>query len=122
MTEKIKVITSPDVVFDQAISILVISPDIHLKKSLEDFIAEKRKPLNLYLYFGKENDIKWLLTVAKISDHIIIDLDNSSNDVSKLAGYILSLPNSYYKTSDETNVWQHINSNRFYDFPEIKGY
>ena len=49
MTEKIKIITSPDVVFDQSLSILVITPDIHLKKSLEDFIAEKRKPLNKYI-------------------------------------------------------------------------
>lgn len=119
--EKIQIITSPDIVIDQSPSILIVAPDKNLKKNLENFIAEKKKPLNLYFYFGNENNIKWLLTIAKLSDFIIIDIDNCTDKILNFVSYMLTVPNSYYKTQDETNEWSLINKNRFYDFPEIKG-
>lgn len=122
MTNKIKLITAPDLVFDQAPSILVIAPNDDLKKSVEDFIADKTKSLNLYFYFGAEQDLKWLLTVSKLSDTVLIDLDHCSEDLNKIIGYIISMPNTYYRTADDRFDWSLLNSNRFYDFPTLKGY
>ena len=122
MNNKIQVVTAPDIIFDQSFNLLVIAPGSNLTKSLEDFIVEKKKSLNLYFYFGTENDIKWLLTIAKIADCTIIDLDNCPEQVTKFASYILSLPNTHYKTDNKLVDWSIINSNKFYDFPEIKDF
>lgn len=121
IADKIKIITSPDIVIDQSPSILLVAPDKFLKKNLENFIAEKKQPLNLYFYFGNENDIKWLLTISKLSDFIIIDIDNCTNNILNFVSYMLTIPNSYYKTKNDNNDWSLINKNRFYDFPDIKG-
>jgi len=122
MTDKIKIITSPDLILDQTYSILAVAPSQELKKSIENFIVDKKKPLNLYFYFGNENDIKWLLTTAKIVDMVLIDLDNLDERLAKFSGYLMSFPYTYYKTSDEKVDWSILNANRFYDFPDIKGY
>jgi hypothetical protein len=122
MDNKIKVVTAPDIVFDQSFNILVISPANDLTKSLEDFVVSRLKSMNLYFYLGSENDLKWLLTIAKIADCVIIDLDNCNEQISPFIAYILSLPNTHYRTNNISIDWSILNKNRFYDFPEIKSF
>ena len=105
--------------FDQTESMLLVCPNVELKKSLQEYLAEHDDAVNIYL-FSNEMDIKWLLTTAKMSDVIIIDIDNCGSNVSHFLSYLLTLPNTYYKCEHETVEWGLLNQNRFYDFPNIK--
>lgn len=121
MTDKISIITSPDLIFNQCFSILTIAPKVDLKKSLEDYVVDKKKSLNLYFFFSNEKDFKWLLTVMKHVDIVIADLDNFDSNLEKFTSFVLSFPNVYYRTNQDFIDWSILNSNRFYDFSEIKG-
>ena len=73
----INVITPPDVLHNQAISIFAIQPSEETRRKLQDTIAETDVPLNLYLYDASitGNQIAWMLNIARLADFIIIDLD-----------------------------------------------
>jgi hypothetical protein len=119
MQNSIKIITPPDLMFDQTESMLLVCPSTELKKSLEEYLAEHDGAVNIYL-FSNEMDIKWLLTTAKMSDVIILDIDNCGQNVSHFLGYLLTLPNTYYKCEHMKVQWDLLNQNRFFDFPNIK--
>jgi hypothetical protein len=118
MQNSIKIITPPDLIFDQAESILIVCPSTELKKSLEEYLVNHEDAVNIYL-FNNETNIKWLLITAKMSDIIIIDIDNCDENVSHFLGYLLTLPNTYYKCEHKKVEWELINQNRFFDFPNI---
>ena len=118
MQNSIKIITPPDLIFDQTESMLLVCPGAELKKSLEEHLARSTDAVNIYL-FSNEMDIKWLLTTAKMSNVVIIDIDNCGWNVSHFLGYLLTLPNTYYKCEHMKVEWNLINQNRFYDFPNI---
>lgn len=119
-SKKIKIITEPDRIFDQSQTLLVICPDELLKSRVHDYAINCNDHLSIYLYSGSENNIPWLLSVAKSVDNLIIDMDNSSVAVSHFFAYILSLPNTYYRCTDMQAPWDLLNKNRFYDFPKLK--
>jgi len=118
MQNSIKIITPPDLIFDQAESILIVCPSTELKKSLEEYLVNHEDAVNIYL-FNNETNIKWLLITAKMSDIIIIDIDNCDENVSHFLGYLLTLPNTYYRCEHKKVEWELINQNRFFDFPNI---
>jgi hypothetical protein len=117
--KKIKIITVPDIMFDQAESLLVIAPGADLKNHVQDYAVSFDNHLNIYVYTGLENDIKWLLTVAKTVDNVLIDIDNCPDDVIQFLSYLLSFPNTYYRTVNMRAPWDLLNKNRFYDFPKL---
>jgi hypothetical protein len=119
MQNSIKIITPPDLIFDQTESMLLVCPSTELKKSLEEYLATHEEAVNVY-WFDRGNDIKWLLTSAKMSDVLIIDIDNCDENASHFLGYLLTLPNTYYKCEHMKVRWDLLNQNRFYDFPNIK--
>jgi hypothetical protein len=119
MQNSIKIITPPDLVFDQTESMLLVCPSTELKKALEEHLTTREEAVNIYL-FTNEMDIKWLLTTAKMSDVIIIDIDNCGANVSHFLGYLLTLHNTYYKCEHMQVQWNLLNQNRFFDFPNIK--
>ena len=116
----LKIITPPDILFDQAESILVICPDTQLQKALQDYLATQEHPINVYYYQSQDKDIRWLLTTAKLSKKIIVDLDNVTEDVNHFMSYILSFSHTYYKTLHMKADWTLINQNRFFDFPNFE--
>jgi hypothetical protein len=118
-TKKIKVITAPDIIFDQAQSILVVTPAQDLKEQLELYAVELNDHINIYVYTGLEKDIKWLLTTAKMVDYIVVDIDNLPEEETQFLSYILSLPNTYYRCLNMRSQWMLLNKNRFYNFPNF---
>lgn len=113
----INVITPPDVLHNQAISIFAIQPSEETRKKLQDAISKADVPLNLYLYDASitGNQIAWMLNIARLADFIIIDLDIMTQEERRFASYLLSLPQSFYLTNDETTPYNLINANRVYD-------
>lgn len=117
---QIKIITPPDIIFNQDTSLLLICPGDDLSLNLNNFLAELDKSLNIYLFDNSQTDIQWLLTVAKMSDYNLVDIDNLSLKVNHFLSYILSLSNTYYKCSHEMANWELLNKNKFFDFPNIE--
>jgi hypothetical protein len=120
MNYKIKLITPPDVVFDQADTLLVICPSADLKKNLQDYLANIEANINVYLYNNDDDNIHWLLAQCKMSDNILIDIDNCNENTNHFLSYILSLPNTYYRVQHMKAPWELLNKNRFYDFPNLE--
>jgi hypothetical protein len=118
MTNQIKIITAPDILFNDSIQILLVSPSKNLQKELQDkFLSTVDDDVNVYYYnedeYDKEN-IKWLLSVFKMSDITIIDLDNCPSTIKELASYMIGKNKTYWLTNAQETVYNHISENRVY--------
>lgn len=119
ITGKINLITSPDIIFNNVDSIFLIQPSADIKQDLEVYLSSEEDPIDIYIYENSTKDLKWLLTVAKLADIVIVDLDNVDETVIKLVSYILSLPNTWYRTYFDSSTWELINKNKFFKLSEI---
>ena len=122
MTGNIKLVTSPDVVHDQAYTITVVCPSDELKSQVHTFLSDTVANVTVYLYAGTEQDINWLLTVSKMSNSVIVDIDHCPADIKYFLSYLLTLPNTHYKCNHCIVPWNIINKNRFYDFPVLSDF
>lgn len=119
----INVITPPDVLHNQATSILVVQPSERIRLQIQAIIESFNKPINIYLYdpaVQEQRDIAWLLNISKIVDYTILDLDNATVVERNFASYLISLPNVFYLTNDETTPYNLISVNRIYDLDWLK--
>jgi hypothetical protein len=119
----INVITPPDVLHNQATSILVVQPSERVRLQIQTIIETFNKPINIYLYdpaVQEQRDIAWLLNVSKIVNYTILDLDNTNVVERNFASYLISLPNTFYLTNDETTPYNLISVNRIYDLDWLK--
>lgn len=113
----ITVITPPDKLHNNNQSILLIYPSSGLKQAFQDIVQDWKLDFNLYLYNleDTEQNLDWLLTVCKISDIVIFDIDNSSSQVRNLASYIVANSNTYWLTNELDPVYNNLSVNRIYD-------
>lgn len=119
----INVITPPDVLHNQAKSILVVQPSEKIRLQLQNIIETYKQAINIYLYdpaVQEQRDIAWLLNIAKIADYTIIDLDNTTVIERNFASYLISLPNTFYLTNDESTPYNLISVNKIYDLDWLK--
>jgi len=121
MDNKLILITPPDKLFNQNFSCLLIYPSDAIRKEAQDILANSEHSQNIYIYnVEKDNEnVEWLLTVAKMSDIVIFDIDNSPEHVRVLASYIVSLPNTYWLTSDDWMQYNKLSANRIYGLDAI---
>jgi len=119
---KILIITPPDVIHNQNYSCLVIYPSTGIRQELEGIIAESTRPLNIYLYqeSNETQNIDWLLNAAKICDTVIFDVDNSPSNIKALASYLISLPNTFWLTSEDLYCYNKLSYNRIYGLDTLK--
>jgi len=123
MTEsRLTLITPPDKLFNQNHSVLLIHPSDGVRKQAQDILATSGGYQNIYIYNPAEedDDIDWLLTVAKMSDVVVLDYDNSSKSVKALASYLVSLPQTYWLTSDDWMLYNKLSPNRIYGLDIIE--
>lgn len=118
----ITVITPPDKLHNNNKSILLIYPSTNLKQEFQTLIQDWEADFNLYLYTleDTEQNIDWLLTVTKLCDLVIFDIDNSASDVRNLASYIIANTNTYWLTNTPDPVYNYLSVNRVYDLSFIK--
>jgi hypothetical protein len=119
MIDLIKIITPPDIIFDNSYKILVINPYNDLKQSTEEWATNEDHAISIYYYNIHDSDVKWLLTMANICDVILIDVDNCNDHVNSFLSYLISLSTTYYRTSHNMQPWNLLNQNRFFDFPVL---
>jgi len=117
-TNQIKIITSPDILYNDSVQILLISPSKNLQKEMQDkYLASTKDDVNVYYFndevYDKEN-INWLLSVFKMSDIVIIDIDNSPAYLRDLLSYMIGKNKTYWLTNAHDIVYNHISENKVY--------
>jgi hypothetical protein len=115
----ITLITSPDKVFNQNESILLVFPSESTRASIQSFLAESEHPYNVYLY-NEDNNIDWLLSVHKFCNLCVLDLDNFPPELTKLVSYLISFPQTYWLTKGEHLYYNKLSVNRIYNFDFLK--
>lgn len=114
----INVITPPDVLHNQAVSVLIVQPSEKLRKQLQTVLEKHKKAINVYLYdpqVEEERSVAWLLNISKIVNYVILDLDNTTNIERNFSSYLISLPNTFYLTNDEVTPYNLLSVNKIYD-------
>jgi hypothetical protein len=117
---KIKIITSPDRIYDTSSDILLINPSQErLAQFQEEFLATTHISCNVYLYDKKTyspNDFEWLLSVFRSSKLTILDLDNLAPHLQEYIAYFIAQPTTFWLTNIDKPVYNHISKNKIYSF------
>lgn len=112
----ITLITPPDVLFNSALSILLIHPGDLIKNALNEILSRTNAPVNLFYYdLMQDHEIGWLIARVKSCDIVILDLDNCERLTSEFASYIIAQPNTFYLTANNTTPYNILSNNRIYD-------
>ena len=73
MSEPIlNLITSPDKLFNDNPSLLLVNPSDSIKENFNHFAQKFENNVNLYLHENSETDLRWLLEVSQVVDHIVL--------------------------------------------------
>jgi hypothetical protein len=116
----ITIITPPDKIFNQNLSVFLLYPTDRIKNDLQDLLAEIQQPVNIYMYETKDHDVDWLLSVQRICDFAIIDLDNLPLEIKQIESYLISQSNTYWLTKGD-NIWYNkLSTNRIYSVDFLK--
>ena len=112
----ITLITPPDKVFNQNTNIFLLYPSEKIKSDLQDVLAGTVSPVNIYLYENTdEHDIDWLLSIHKLSDIVLVELEQLPSEIKQIEAYLISQSNTYWLTKGE-NVWYNkLSVNKIYD-------
>lgn len=115
MTNKITLITPPDIYENSNRSILFISLTEQDQEEASKWLAKKelKENLNFYIFSGEPN-IMWLLHSAAVCEYKYVDLDSGNNISQAIVPYLLGKANFFYKTEDQNlaAIYGHINTNR----------
>lgn len=122
MSDKLTLITPPDKIFNQSTSCLLIYPSDDVRQQAQAILVNSEGHQNIYIYnVDDENiDVDWLLSVSKMSDVVILDYDNCPEHVRYLAAYIVSLPQTYWLTSEDRMFYNKLSPNRIYGLDAIE--
>jgi len=116
----ITLITPPDRLYNSNISYLLIKPSTKLKLQFQQKLSKMNEDINVYVFDSDEHDIDWLLSVCQIVTFVIIDVDNCDSLTKLFLSLILSQPNSFYYTNDDSIPFNLISRNRIYDLDWIE--
>lgn len=114
MTDKVYLVTPPDILHNNYRSILFVYPRQALKEQLQEWLSHSSEGVNVYLH-ESDNNFDWLLTVAKMSDEVIIDLDNCGPYTRDLAAFIIGDPKTRWITDNENQAFDYLAGGRVYD-------
>lgn len=119
---KLNLITPPDKLFNECYSVLLIYPSDDIKNDLQDSIKLQKKDINVYVFEpdAKEQNLDWLLSVCHLVDVVILDVDNSSVEVRKLASYIISKSNTYWLTNEPNPLYNMLSVKQIHNLDFLK--
>lgn len=118
---EITLITPPDKIFNKTCSILLLYPSNDTKKECQQILKKSNLHLNLYLYDINTEDhyYDWLLDIHRTVDLCFIDIDNLPLEIKSIESFLISFPNTYYKTNGENILYNKISLNRLYSLNDI---
>jgi hypothetical protein len=116
---RINLITPPDKLYNSNPTYFLIKPSTKIKMQFQTLLSQIDDELNVYVYDDNETDIDWMLSVAQMSDFVIIDVDNCDPMTKLFVSVLLTQPNAYYLTTDEITPYKLLNRNRIYNLDWI---
>ena len=116
---KITVITPPSKIFNLNLGYLLVCPSMHVKHQFQTILSSSLDDLNVFIYENGDNDIDWLLSVACMTDVVILDVDNCDEITSKFVAFLLAQANVHFITSDELTPYNLISQNRIFNLDWI---
>lgn len=116
----INLITPPDIIYDKTTSILLIHPSKQIKNQLNDVLKDAQQNINIYLY-EQEEEHDWLLTLHRMCNFVVIDIDNSPSLTRDAISYFISFPNTFWLTNGDNVYYNKISNNRIYNLDWIGG-
>ena len=116
---KINIITPPDILFNDAYTMLLVYPSKPLQEELQDtFLSSTKMDVNVY-YFDQANytkqDVDWLLNIFKMSELTIVDVDNTAPWAKDLLGYMIAKTKTYWLTNSQDSVYNSLSNNKVYN-------
>lgn len=116
---KINIITPPDILFNDGYQMLLVYPTTQLQQELQDtFLSSTKTDVNVY-YFDQPNytthDVEWLLNIFKMSETIIVDVDNTPPWARDLLSYMIAKTKTYWLTNSQDSVYNSLSSNKIYN-------
>ena len=116
---KINIITPPDILFNDGYQMLLVYPTTQLQQELQDtFLSSTKTDVNVY-YFDQPNytthDVEWLLNIFKMSETIIVDVDNTPPWARDLLSYMIAKTKTYWLTNSQDSVYNSLSNNRVYN-------
>lgn len=103
-----KIITPPDQVWNENISVLLLDYDWDSVGQLIMPLSGSPKLLNIYVYQELDQNPEWLLNVANASDIIVINMEKPTiNDVFKGRLLNLNCHVCYTGREDLKNIWSN---------------
>lgn len=118
----IVLITPPDVLNNDADSILIICPDTDSLKIINDVLTNCDRHINLYWYEGKFDNVEWIINLIKKMDIVFVDVDNCDSEVRVFLSHFIAQPNTFYLTRDNTTPYNLISKNRVYNFVWLENF
>ena len=117
--KKINIITPPDILFNDAYTMLLVYPSKPLQEELQDtFLSSTKMDVNVY-YFDQANytkqDVDWLLNIFKMSELTIVDVDNTAPWAKDLLGYMIAKTKTYWLTNGQDSVYNSLSNNKVYN-------
>lgn len=115
----INLITPPDKLYNDSLSILLIHPSKDVQLDLQNNILPTFDfSINVYYYdkpVYNKDDVDWLLSIFHLVSLVIIDLDNSSSHVKDMCSYFIAKSKTYWLTNSVDTVYNHLSPNRIYN-------
>ena len=116
---KINIITPPDILFNDAYTMMLVYPSKPLQEELQDtFLSSTKMDVNVY-YFDQANytkqDVDWLLNIFKMSELTIVDVDNTAPWAKDLLGYMIAKTKTYWLTNGQDSVYNSLSNNKVYN-------
>tara|TARA_B100000123_G_scaffold171468_1_gene127146 strand:+ start:2218 stop:2607 length:390 start_codon:yes stop_codon:yes gene_type:complete len=117
----INIITPPDILHNKNFSVFLLYPSLYVKEQFQEILTKSKSRFNVYMYQDPNGqDIDWVLNVHKLSQIVILDLDNLPPFWKKLESYLVSFGNTYYLTKAEEIMYNKISANRIFAVEEIE--
>jgi len=126
LLNKINIITYPDVLHNEALTITLIYPDSNILQTIQDnFLKYCDDDVNLYLFDSaeyKKEEVDYILQIVKNAQFNIISLDNVLPFFTPMLSYIISKPNAYWFSKSEHSIYKHISQKQVYDLSFLPQY
>lgn len=111
----INLITPPDKLFNLHTSFFLVYPSDDIKSQFQNLINNVEGTLNVYLYEEAEPAYDWMFSVLKMSNYVILDIDNIPLSHRDLVSYFIAHSNVFWLTKGEYEAYNIISNNRIYN-------
>lgn len=115
----ILLITHPDKIYNQNKTVSLVCPTEETKQEFQKILAESNTPINVYLIDETVEDFDYILTIHRMSEICVVDLDNLSPLLKKVESYLISFGNTFWLTKGNEKVYNMISTNRIYSIDQL---